>query len=622
MGETNRFITKGCVALLIFASMMMMSVTIIPENASASTWSSTVKVFSSTGTQYLDGDIAKGVNYLYAISSEYADPGRLFIKRSVNGSTWSAPITVLSGLNHPHGGFCAYTVSGIDNILVSSLGYVRKSTDNGGTFTSLSNIGTSLDYNTVATNASMNPSLPYDNCIYIAGNLKEQYNGIYMRKSINDGSSWGSLRTIAGSNCFWPVLTRNSTTLFCIYGMLFGDLYVKSSADWGRTWSAATKIATKTQGEAVPGHVQYIDEQKCLLTYEDIADQPYSNSRGYYGYFWFSNLTFQKVGLETGSSYNNPDPHAYSGLLYNDSVNIKYTSLWGYCVTPYVTSEVLTHSSNGLVIVNYTPPSPPVEHKNTYVNGGASLSTQAAVEGWPGDGTEEHPYIIDDYFINSTTNNGIHICNTNDYFVISNVTVKSQNHACKGVYLNNADNGRLENITCSGNSYGIYAVGSDNLELYNCKAESSSGNGIYLVSCNGVDAKNIEVKNNGNHGLHTTTCQNVNISNVVASWNAWHGMFIRLLTDVSIYACRADNNGLYGIYVSGCTNVEVKGAGVGTASGNVKSGIMMTECTGTLMIDQMTINSNGWYGVQNISSATITLSGCTLIGNNFGQKSW
>jgi parallel beta-helix repeat protein len=337
-------------------------------------FSSDVTVYSTSGLQYLDGDLAKGANYLYAYANEYLDPGRALIKKSTNGLSWSSAITVLSGLDHPHGGFCVYTVGGTDNIICSSLGFVKKSTDNGVSYTSLTSLPNRLDYTAVATNASMDPSKSYDGSIYIAGNIKHETTGLYLTKSLNNGGSWSPLYTIVDSynpgSC--PTLMSDGETLYCFYGIIYDDLYVKSSADWGMTWGSAKKIYSHVPllpgqvREAFPGHAQYIDDQRCLLTVQDLNSPDYTISRGIYGYFWYGNDTFQAIGFETGSTYNNPDGHTYSGIAFNDAQGVNYTSLWCYCVSRTMT-EMKTHYTHGtsLNIVSRAPRAPLITNSPT-----------------------------------------------------------------------------------------------------------------------------------------------------------------------------------------------------------------------------------------------------------------
>lgn len=287
-------------------------------------------IFNSSS--YRNGDIAKGANYLYAFSTEVSNPGKACLKRSVDGSVWSSDITVLSNLNLPHGGFCVYNVGGNDNIIVSALGNVKKSVDNGTTFASLTSLGNILDYTDVATNISMNPFRPDDGNIYITGNIGTT--GIFLKKSTDAGLSWSDPYAITNFHSVTPLLMRTNSKLWCLYADRTSgdDVWIKNSTDWGKTWGLASKIYVGTLITS-PCHAQYIDEQRCLLTISDVYSTA-SNSRGVYGYLWYSNNTFQIVGFETGAAFSNTDRHTYTGIAYQDSFGINYTSIWRF--SPFI----------------------------------------------------------------------------------------------------------------------------------------------------------------------------------------------------------------------------------------------------------------------------------------------
>jgi parallel beta-helix repeat protein len=362
----------GAIALLVVCSMAISALSFLVSvqytgtgdgemrGVCSASFLPSVTVYSSTNVMYMDGDLAKGANNLYAYSDQYSDAGSVYVKRSTDGSTWLST-NVLSGLYYPHGGFCVYTVGSTDHVIVSSLGNVRKSIDNGCTFSSLSSLGISLDYTAVATNASMDPSRPYDGDIYIAGNEKGQTSGIYLIKSTDGGLSWSPLYYLAYDYSYLPVLTRSDTKLYCFYrydsGASLYDIYVKESTDWGKTWGSAVKIYSKTQITSTPCHAQYIDESRCLLTISDVGTPPYSNSRGVYGYFWFSNSTFQQIGNETGSTYATPETHTYTGIAFNDQTGLNYTSLWCYYIDNS-NYEIKVHISYDTGLTIPPPPNP------------------------------------------------------------------------------------------------------------------------------------------------------------------------------------------------------------------------------------------------------------------------
>lgn len=97
--------------------------------------------------------------------------------------------------------------------------------------------------------------------------------------------------------------------------------------------------------------------------------------------------------------------------------------------------------------------SPPI-----YVGNNFSLS--ASFYGWTGSGTSNDPYIIENLNITTTSSiDCLTISNTNEYFIIQD-SIFSGGHY--GIYLSQADNGKIINNTVSNNAiYGVYLYQSD-----------------------------------------------------------------------------------------------------------------------------------------------------------------
>ena len=123
--------------------------------------------------------------------------------------------------------------------------------------------------------------------------------------------------------------------------------------------------------------------------------------------------------------------------------------------------------------------------------------------GFPGNGTEELPYIIESFDIETSSDYGIYIKGTSKHFIIKNGYVDAyksgirienvasntttiQNcfsfrntpiYAGSGIEISNSDYCQIQNNTCYGNDYGIRVSGSDYtlLEENNCSYNFQSG---------------------------------------------------------------------------------------------------------------------------------------------------
>jgi len=126
-------------------------------------------------------------------------------------------------------------------------------------------------------------------------------------------------------------------------------------------------------------------------------------------------------------------------------------------------------------------------HGPITIDGDANFSDTALLEGWPGDGSPDNPYIIDglDIDLSGEAGHCISISNTRVSFNISNCILIGGISdysvvAGGGIYLGNVTNGELVNNTCTSNGgSGICLLESDS----NTVSDNTCNNnwfGIYL----------------------------------------------------------------------------------------------------------------------------------------------
>jgi len=197
--------------------------------------------------------------------------------------------------------------------------------------------------------------------------------------------------------------------------------------------------------------------------------------------------------------------------------------------------------------------------------------SDVAVKPWcSGDGTKNNPYLIENITIDAEgSGNALDILNSNDYFILNNLTIKNANPSSGfGININNADNGKVMNCHVYNNYYGIrISGGSSNNSVQNCNVSdngagaggygivirdlsdhnsiinntvnSNENFGIYLYD--GCDFNNISrnrVRNNKDIGIRLTqNCMNNTIFNNTISSNG-NGE----ATDAGIYIQSTSNN--------------------------------------------------------------------------------
>jgi parallel beta-helix repeat protein len=114
-----------------------------------------------------------------------------------------------------------------------------------------------------------------------------------------------------------------------------------------------------------------------------------------------------------------------------------------------------------------------------------------------GAGTEDDPYIIENWVISASTAHGIHIKDTTKHFVIRYVLVENAPADNAGIMLDNVINGRIENSRVDNCYYGIYLYSSDNNKLENNIVAAISSEGIFLDDSDNCKLFGNTVNNNG-----------------------------------------------------------------------------------------------------------------------------
>jgi hypothetical protein len=346
-------------------------------SAATSSWSPFVTVDSAKNFRNID--IGFGQNGLYLMTWLYSDGSVLLYKSTDNGQTWSSPADVFGGgLWNSYPGMCVYKDGGSDAILIAGgENNIAKSTDNGATFSALQNLpmpyGTSWwRYMAIGTNASWFETAP-DNDIYVVGARYDgaAWSGTYivtMVKSTDGGASWQTPVSISSPDysCYYPEILSDGSSLYVAYSKIMNGgtnayTFVRSSDDWGATWSAEKSIPISTvELGADANSFQYLDDEKAMLAISQNSVNPASNCIQYYGYFYFSNMTFKELGHAVGTDWcfdmcgascrvlNGKDLamawiyEPYSTTIVIDSKRLRYAvcSDAGFNTTPIMPGEI------------------------------------------------------------------------------------------------------------------------------------------------------------------------------------------------------------------------------------------------------------------------------------------
>jgi parallel beta-helix repeat protein len=213
-------------------------------------------------------------------------------------------------------------------------------------------------------------------------------------------------------------------------------------------------------------------------------------------------------------------------------------------------------------------------HDPIWIDGDSNFSDTALVEGWPGDGTPENPFIIDGLEIDLGARVGICIAisNTQVSFIISNCILTGAitdpwtgRGAGAGILLENVTNGELVNNTCNNNIDGIYLYSSYSNTVGNNTCNSNLEVGIELFG----SAYNIISDNTCNsykNGIFLYSSVSNTVTNNTCNNNYLHGIYLyhSHQNTVSDNTCNNNRIGIYLLHSS--SNIVINN----TCTGNTE----------------------------------------------------
>ncbi|UCE37523.1 MAG: right-handed parallel beta-helix repeat-containing protein [Thermoplasmata archaeon] len=255
-----------------------------------------------------------------------------------------------------------------------------------------------------------------------------------------------------------------------------------------------------------------------------------------------------------------------------------------------------------------------------FIDGNADFAAKAAQEGWPGEGTESNPYIIEDYIIYAYFANGIDIRNTDVYFVIRNSNIHEGGSNFNGIYFRNVENGAIEKSEIYNNHDGINFYLSRNNRISDNEIHNNIREGIYFESsCNSNIIHNNSVYSNDMYGIYLySNCNSNTISNN-SVLNNHYGIVLNneyeplidsnnTITNNTVYL--NDYNGIYVGFSPGNTVSN------NNASSNDYYGINLYYSSRNI-ISNNSIHSNEWHGIYLWESSNNTISKNRIYSNNY-----
>ncbi|MHA1812061.1 MAG: right-handed parallel beta-helix repeat-containing protein, partial [Candidatus Thorarchaeota archaeon] len=180
-------------------------------------------------------------------------------------------------------------------------------------------------------------------------------------------------------------------------------------------------------------------------------------------------------------------------------------------------------------------------HSPIVIDGDDDLKAQ----GWPGNGTEADPYVIEDLII-ETSETCISLSNTRAFLVIRSCTLRNVNQFARsgtGISLTNVTNVRVENCTILDKHSGVKSESSSpccNVSIVSTTCEHISY--PFTLQCDNLTIDNCSVAD-ASYGISLSDSGNCTVSNSVVSDCDHYGIYVTGLTSFVITGNRVSECG-------------------------------------------------------------------------------
>lgn len=240
------------------------------------------------------------------------------------------------------------------------------------------------------------------------------------------------------------------------------------------------------------------------------------------------------------------------------------------------------------------------------INSDSEFATEAGENGWPGNGTEESPFLIGGYSIDASGHRqAIYIGNTSVHFIISGCHLSGADES--GIHLLNVTNSTIIDNQCVSNTwYGVALVSSEANNVSGNTCDANTCGILLLFSDLNVVSENV-CPNNGDGIVLRTSLHNEvvgnNCSGSDGDWMTSFGDGIRLFesneNEVSENSCYLnERSGIRLESSNGCT----------LRDNNCKITLYYSDAN---LVSGLNLVSMGYFGAVLDHSDANTISNCT-----------
>ncbi len=153
-----------------------------------------------------------------------------------------------------------------------------------------------------------------------------------------------------------------------------------------------------------------------------------------------------------------------------------------------------------------------IPHDIIWINGDEMFIEQAGLEGWPGNGTEEDPYLISGYYFN-TWNKPLTIYHSSVHWIFTNNLIDGEDdHG--GTWIQNCTHGAIINNEICNRRFAIAIASGSGINISGNYIHDCWENGIeFIAGMNNATVKNNIIENIGVAGFYSGLSRNSSIVN-------------------------------------------------------------------------------------------------------------
>ncbi|MFW9803620.1 MAG: NosD domain-containing protein [Candidatus Thorarchaeota archaeon] len=184
--------------------------------------------------------------------------------------------------------------------------------------------------------------------------------------------------------------------------------------------------------------------------------------------------------------------------------------------------------------------------------------------GFPGNGKEQDPYIIEGYVLANSDSHLIHVQDTTVYFEIRNCQLDGLTQDYYGIYLLNVQHANVSSNVIQNCNEGIYLnTVVDSLVQENTVANCLNG-GIVLLHSHSIDIKNDVCSGNSFTGIFLGSSDQITLINNLCWWNGYSGIYLHASSWNTLIQNTCNHNAIEGISVTEGSNHNILEGNIGS----------------------------------------------------------